>query len=65
MSKQGKAKPGQNSPTNLHDKRRQAHDMGIEGSSKMSMEQLDNAIKMVDKGIDPMTAKQEAKRDMM
>jgi hypothetical protein len=63
MAGQSKANAGQNGG-DLQDMRRMAHQMGIEGSSKMSMEQLNSAMKMVKKGADPMMAKQEAK-DMM
>jgi hypothetical protein len=62
MGSQSKAQSSQKS-TDLHDMRRQAHEMGIEGSSKMSMQQLNSAMKMVNKGTDPMTAKLEAKRN--
>jgi hypothetical protein len=61
MGNQSNARSGQSS-TDLHDMRRQAHEMGIEGSSKMTMQQLNTAMKMVNKGTDPMMAKQEAKR---
>ena len=60
MASQNKAKSGQNSD-DLRDMRNMAHQMGIEGSSKMSMDQLNGAMKMVKKGADPMMAKQEAK----
>jgi hypothetical protein len=60
MASQNKAKSGQNSD-DLRDMRHQAHRMGIDGSSKMSMQQLNNAMKMVNKGADPMMAKQQAK----
>jgi hypothetical protein len=60
MAGQSKAKSGQSSD-DLRDMRHQAHRMGIEGSSKMSMEQLNSAMKMVNKGTDPMMAKQQAK----
>jgi hypothetical protein len=59
MAGQSSAKSGQSG--DLQDMRRQAHQMGIEGSSKMSMEQLNTAMKMVNKGTDPMMAKQEAR----
>jgi cation transport regulator ChaC len=55
-----KAKSGQNRDE-LHDMRQQAHQMGIEGNSKMSTQQLNNAMKMTNKGADPMMAKQQAK----
>ena len=60
MASQNKAKSGQNSD-DLRDMRNMAHQMGIDGSSKMSMDQLNNAMKMVKKGSDPMMAKQDAK----
>jgi hypothetical protein len=60
MASQSKAKSGQNSD-DLRDMRRQAHKKGIEGSSKMSMGQINSALKMVNKGTDPMMAKQQAK----
>lgn len=60
MAGQSKSKSGQSSG-DLHDMRRQAHQIGIEGSSKMSAQQLNNAIKMANKGTDPMTAKQQAR----
>jgi hypothetical protein len=44
--------------------RQQAHEMGIEGSSKMTEDQLRDAMKMVKKGSDPMMAKRSAKGDM-
>ncbi|WP_165823055.1 hypothetical protein [Micromonospora globispora] len=46
----------------LHDLRQQAHNKGIEGNSKMTEGQLRDALKKVDKGTDPMAAKQQAKR---
>ena len=61
MGNQGKAKSGQHSATDLHSMRRQAHEMGIPGNSKMNKEQLQSAIKMVNKGTDPATAKQKAR----
>lgn len=61
MGSQGRAKSGQNSATDLHGMRRQAHEMGIPGNSKMNMEQLKSAIKMVNKGSDPAAAKQRAR----
>jgi hypothetical protein len=60
MASQNKAKAGKNS-NDLHDLRQQAHQMGIAGNSKMSTQQLNNAMKMVNKGTDPMTAKQQAR----
>jgi len=46
---------------NLHDLRQRAHDMGIQGSSKMSQEQLQKAMRKVEKGTEPMMAKREAR----
>lgn len=46
----------------LHDLRRQAHDAGIEGNSKMTEDELRQALKKVGKGTDPMAAKQTAKQ---
>lgn len=46
----------------LHDLRQQAHNKGIEGNSKMTEGQLQKALNKVDKGMDPMAAKQQAKR---
>lgn len=60
MAGQSRAKSGQSSDE-LRDMRHQAHRMGIAGSSKMSKSQVNSAIKMVNKGTDPMTAKQQAK----
>jgi hypothetical protein len=60
MAGQSRAKSGQNTG-DLRDMRRQAHQMGIDGSSKMSAQQINSAIKMVNKGTDPMMAKQQAK----
>lgn len=60
MAGQNKSKSGQSSG-DLHDMRHRAHQMGIDGSSKMSAQQLNNAIKMVNKGTNPMMAKQEAR----
>jgi hypothetical protein len=48
----------------LHEMRQQAHEMGIEGSSKMDIDQLRDALKKMNKGADPMMAKQEARRQM-
>jgi hypothetical protein len=55
---------GQGGAGDLHEMRQKAHEMGIEGSSKMDMDQLREALKRVGKGSDPMMAKQEAKRKM-
>jgi hypothetical protein len=46
----------------LHELRQKAHNMGIEGSSKMTEDQLNNALKRVAKGEQPQMAKQEAKQ---
>ncbi|WP_157547876.1 hypothetical protein [Micromonospora sp. ATCC 39149] len=46
----------------LHDLRQQAHDAGIEGNSKMTEEQLREALRKVSKGEPPQMAKQEARR---
>jgi hypothetical protein len=45
----------------LHEMRQRAHEMGIQGSSKMSVEELRQAMKKMSKGSDPMMAKREAK----
>jgi hypothetical protein len=60
MAGQSRAKSGQSSG-DLQNMRRQAHQMGIAGSSKMSKQQINSAMKMIDKGTDPMTAKQQAR----
>lgn len=60
MAGQNRAKSGQSSD-DLRDMRHKAHQMGIDGSSKMSGPQLNSAMKMVNKGTDPMKAKQQAK----
>jgi hypothetical protein len=46
----------------LHELRQQAHDAGIEGNSKMTEEQLRDALRRVSKGERPQLAKHEAKR---
>ncbi|MER7332725.1 MULTISPECIES: hypothetical protein [unclassified Micromonospora] len=46
----------------LHELRQQAHNAGIEGNSKMTEEQLREALRRVDKGERPQMAKQHAKR---
>ncbi|GAB2957988.1 hypothetical protein GCM10027280_53450 [Micromonospora polyrhachis] len=46
----------------LHEMRQRAHQAGIEGSSKMSEQQLKEALKKVGKGMEPAMAKQQAKR---
>ena len=63
MAGQSKVKSGQIGG-DLRDMRRQAHQMGIAGSSKMSAEQINSAVKMVNRGTDPMMAKQKAKDKM-
>lgn len=45
----------------LHDLRQRAHEAGIQGSSKMSEDELRQALEKVGKGAEPMTAKREAK----
>lgn len=45
----------------LHNLRRRAHEAGIEGNSKMTEEELHQALKKVGKGADPVTAKREVK----
>ncbi|MFJ8577854.1 hypothetical protein [Micromonospora sp. NPDC093277] len=45
----------------LHDLRKQAHNAGIEGNSKMTEGQLQNALKQVGKGKSPEMAKRQAK----
>jgi hypothetical protein len=45
----------------LHDMRQRAHEAGIQGSSKMSEEELRQALKKVDKGVEPVMAKRESK----
>jgi hypothetical protein len=63
MGRQDKTKAGQGAMMSgdLHQMRQHAHEMGIEGSSRMTEDQLRTAMKMVSKGSDPMMAKQEAK----
>lgn len=46
----------------LHDLRRRAHNAGIRGNSKMTEAQLRDALRQVGKGVDPQTAKQQAKK---
>ncbi|GGR93093.1 hypothetical protein GCM10010169_41860 [Micromonospora fulviviridis] len=46
----------------LHELRQQAHSAGIEGNSKMTEEQLRDALRRVGKGEQPQMAKQHAKR---
>jgi len=45
----------------LHDLRQQAHDAGIEGNSKMTEDQLRDALRRVGKGTEPQMAKREAR----
>ena len=45
----------------LHDLRQRAHEAGIEGSSRMTVEQLRKALQKVGKGIEPMMAKRQAR----
>ncbi|MEU6412253.1 hypothetical protein [Microbispora sp. NPDC046933] len=47
----------------LHDLRRQGHEAGNEGSSKMTAEQLREALAKVGKDEDTQTAKAESKSD--
>jgi hypothetical protein len=46
----------------LHELRQKAHNAGIEGNSKMTEDQLRDALKRVGKGEQPQMAKQEAKQ---
>lgn len=46
---------------NLHDLRQRAHQAGIPGSSKMTDRELQDALRKVGKGEEPVMAKQEAK----
>ncbi|MGN9777538.1 hypothetical protein ACTMS0_17495 [Micromonospora sp. H33] len=46
----------------LHDLRQRAHDAGIQGNSKMTEDQLREALRKVGKGAEPQMAKREAKR---
>lgn len=45
----------------LQELRQKAHDMGIEGNSKMTADQIRDAMKRISKGEQPQMAKQEAK----
>ncbi|MEU5942287.1 hypothetical protein ABZ807_24585 [Micromonospora sp. NPDC047548] len=45
----------------LHELRQQAHNAGIEGNSKMTEDQLRNALRQVGKGVQPEMAKRQAK----
>ncbi|GIJ28526.1 hypothetical protein Vqi01_36880 [Micromonospora qiuiae] len=46
----------------LHQMRQQAHKAGIEGNSKMTEEQLREALRKVGKGEQPQMAKHQAGR---
>ncbi|MCO1594423.1 hypothetical protein M8C17_04515 [Micromonospora sp. RHAY321] len=46
----------------LHDLRQQAHNAGIEGNSKMTEQQLRDALRRVGKGEKPQMAKNQARR---
>ncbi len=46
----------------LHELRQQAHNAGIEGNSKMTEDQLRDALRRTGKGEQPQMAKQQAKR---
>ncbi|WP_165521720.1 hypothetical protein [Micromonospora zingiberis] len=46
----------------LHELRQQAHNAGIEGNSKMTEDQLRDALRRVGKGEPAQMAKQQAKR---
>ncbi|MFE9957606.1 hypothetical protein [Micromonospora sp. NPDC005299] len=46
----------------LHEMRQQAHNAGIEGNSKMTEQQLRDALRRLGKGERPEMAKQQAKR---
>ncbi|WP_262283581.1 hypothetical protein [Micromonospora sp. MA102] len=46
----------------LHELRQQAHSAGIEGNSKMTEQQLRDALRRVGKGEQPQMAKQQARR---
>ncbi|MEV0805980.1 hypothetical protein [Micromonospora sp. NPDC050200] len=45
----------------LHELRQRAHNAGIEGNSKMTEEQLRQALRQVGKGVEPQMAKRQAK----
>jgi len=45
----------------LHELRRRGHEAGIEGSLKMTEDQLREALRKVDRGENPQAAKREAK----
>jgi hypothetical protein len=47
----------------LHELRERGHEAGIEGSSKMTADQLREALAKVGKGESPQDAKGEAKSD--
>jgi hypothetical protein len=61
MARQQKANKSSQPSEDIHQLRQRAHDMGIEGNSKMNEQQLKQALNKVSKGEDPMTAKQEAR----
>lgn len=46
----------------LHELRRRAHDAGIEGNSKMTLEELKMALRAVEQGKSPQQARIEAKQ---
>ncbi|MET7967672.1 hypothetical protein [Micromonospora sp. NPDC005305] len=46
----------------MHELRQQAHNAGIEGNSKISEEQLRDALRRVGKGERPQMAKEHARR---
>ncbi|MFG2166195.1 hypothetical protein [Micromonospora chersina] len=46
----------------LHEMRQQAHSAGIEGNSKMTEQELRDALRRVGKGEKPQMAKEHAKR---
>ncbi|XTZ17336.1 hypothetical protein ACQSSU_08230 [Micromonospora echinospora] len=45
----------------IHDLRRQAHEAGIEGNSKMTEDQLRQALRKVGRGAEPQMAKHQAR----
>lgn len=46
----------------LHELRQQAHKAGIEGNSKMTEDQLRDALRRVGKGEQPQMAKHQSRR---
>ncbi|MFR9775736.1 hypothetical protein ACL02O_06710 [Micromonospora sp. MS34] len=46
----------------LHELRQKAHNAGIQGNSKMTEDQLRDALRRVDQGEQPQMAKQQARR---